>query len=93
MIIVRLVLAVLGSGVPQVVSRQCCAHLAKEACLLADTNPDSFEALCEFCLEKMQGQVLHRRAGLSTSRLSVEPLPDTHSIWSAPFGGIGMLLL
>ncbi|CAM9716301.1 unnamed protein product, partial [Hapterophycus canaliculatus] len=46
----------LGSGVPQVVSRQCCAHLAKEACLMADTNPDSFEALCEFCLEKMQGQ-------------------------------------
>ncbi|CAM9897786.1 unnamed protein product [Pylaiella littoralis] len=47
---------VLGSGVPQVVSRQCCAHLAKEACLLADADPEGFAALCDFCLEKMQAQ-------------------------------------
>ncbi|CBJ26901.1 conserved unknown protein [Ectocarpus siliculosus] len=46
----------LGSGVPPVVSRQCCAHLAKEACSFADTNPEGFEALCHFCLEKMQEQ-------------------------------------
>ncbi|CAN0440347.1 unnamed protein product, partial [Laminaria digitata] len=46
----------LGSGVPQAVSRQCCAHLAKEACLLADADPEGFETLAEFCLERMQGQ-------------------------------------
>lgn len=50
-------MAVLGSGVPQAVSRQCCAHLAKEACLLADADPEGFETLAEFCLERMQGQV------------------------------------
>eukprot|EP00904_Undaria_pinnatifida_P003284 jgi/Undpi1/12957/HiC_scaffold_7.g02623.m1 len=49
-------MAVLGSGVPQAVSRQCCAHLAKEACLLADADPEGFETLAEFCLERMQGQ-------------------------------------
>ena len=48
----------LGSGVPQVVSRQCCAHLAQEACALADANPDGFMALAEFALDKMQAQVL-----------------------------------
>lgn len=45
---------------PQAVSRQCCAHLAKEACTLADANPEGFEAMCDFCLDKMEGQVLHR---------------------------------
>eukprot|EP00903_Cladosiphon_okamuranus_P014416 g13382.t1 len=46
----------LGSGVPQVVSRQCCAHLAQEACALADGDPEGFISLCEFCLDRMQGQ-------------------------------------
>lgn len=40
------------------VSRQCCAHLSKEACSFADANAEGFEELCNFCLEKMQEQVL-----------------------------------
>lgn len=39
------------------VSRQCCAHLAQEACALADADPEGFIALCEFCLARMEGQV------------------------------------
>lgn len=50
-------LAVLGSGVPQVVSRQCSAHLAQEACVLAEADPEGFITLCDFCLAKMQEQV------------------------------------
>ncbi|CAM9287792.1 unnamed protein product, partial [Sphacelaria rigidula] len=46
----------LQEGVPQGVSRPVCAHLAKGACTLADSNPDDFETLCNFCLDKMQGQ-------------------------------------
>lgn len=48
---------VLSTGVPQVVSRQCCAHLSQEACALAEANPDGFMALAEFALDRMQGQV------------------------------------
>lgn len=46
----------LEDGVPQGVSRPCCAHLAKEACVLADSNPEEFEKLCDLALERMVAQ-------------------------------------
>ncbi|CAM9739967.1 unnamed protein product [Ascophyllum nodosum] len=68
----------LSDGVPQAVSRQCCAHLAREACGLADAHPAAFEALCDFCLVRMQAQTgVHDEAEyLLRQRLFEELLKD-----------------